>query len=62
VVRLRFALDAFAGAALAVSSEGGSLASSVRTGLAAMRGRFLGFVAKAAIAVVMVVVVVAALL
>jgi hypothetical protein len=53
---------AFAGAALAVRSEGGSTEHSIRTGLAAMRGRLLGFVVKAAIAVVMVVIVAAAVL
>jgi hypothetical protein len=46
---------AFAGAALAVRSEGGSVEDSVTTGLAAMRGRLLGFVVKAGIAVAMVV-------
>jgi hypothetical protein len=51
---------AFAGAALAVRSEGGSVESAVGTGLAAMRGRFLGFVLKSAIAVVMVVLLAAA--
>lgn len=53
---------AFVGAALAVQSEGGSLAVSMRTGLAAMRGRLLGFVIKTAIAVVMVVIVAVAVL
>jgi len=53
---------AFAGAALAVRSEGGSLEDSVTTGFAALKGRFLGFVAKAAIAAVMVVVVAVAAL
>jgi hypothetical protein len=53
---------AFAGAAFAVRSEGGSLDESVTTGLAALRGRLLGFIVKSAIAVVMVgLVVVAAL-
>jgi hypothetical protein len=47
---------AFAGAALAVRSEGGSLDESVSTGLAALKGRLLGFVLKAALAVVMVIV------
>ena len=45
---------AFAGAALAVRSEGGTADHSLRTGLAAMRGRLLGFVVKSAIAVVRV--------
>jgi uncharacterized protein YqgC (DUF456 family) len=51
---------AFIGAALAVRSEGGSLQESVTTGFAALKGRLLGFVVKAAIAAVMVVVVAAA--
>ena len=50
----------FAGAAFAVASQGGTVASSLRTGLAAMRGRLLGFVLKSAIAVAMVVVLLAA--
>jgi len=49
-------VGAFAGASLAVASEGGGTGSALTTGLAAMRGRFLGFVLKAAIAVVMLVV------
>jgi hypothetical protein len=49
-------LGAFAGAALAVGSEGGTLVDSFRTGLAAMKGRLIGFVLKAALAVVMIVV------
>jgi hypothetical protein len=53
-------LGAFAGAMLAVASEGGELHLAFRTGLAAMRGRLLGFVLKASIAVVMVVVLLAA--
>jgi hypothetical protein len=51
---------AFAGATLAVASEGGTFDHALRTGLAAMRGRLLGFVLKASIAVVMVVVLIAA--
>jgi hypothetical protein len=47
---------AFAGAALAVGSEGGSLDQSIATGFAALKGRLLGFVSKAALAVVMVIV------
>jgi uncharacterized protein len=47
-------VGAFAGAALAVRSEGATVDHSIRTGLAAMRGRLLGFVVKSAIAVVMV--------
>lgn len=53
---------AFAGAALAVRAEGGSLHESVATGLAALKGRLLGFVLKAALAGVMVVVLAAAVL
>lgn len=45
---------AFAGAAVAVRSEGGSMDESITTGLAALRGRLLGFVVKTAIAVVMI--------
>ena len=45
---------AFAGAALAVRSEGATLDESLATGLAAMKGRLLGFVLKAAIAVAMI--------
>jgi uncharacterized protein YqgC (DUF456 family) len=55
-------LGAFGGAALAVASEGGSMGSALTTGLAAMRGRLLGFVLKASIAVVMVVLLLAAAL
>jgi hypothetical protein len=51
---------AFAGAAIAVRSEGGSRESALATGLAAMRGRLLGFVMKSAIAMVMLVVLFAA--
>jgi hypothetical protein len=47
---------AFAGAALAVRSEGGTLGESMTTGFAAMKGRLLGFVVKAALAAVMIVV------
>jgi len=53
---------AFAGAALAVRSEGGSLEESVVTGFAALKGRLLGFVIKAAIAAAMVVIVAVAAL
>lgn len=53
---------AFAGAALAVRSEGGTVDHSIRTGLAAMRGRLLGFVLKAAIGVGMVGIVAAAVI
>lgn len=53
---------AFAGAALAVKLEGASLRDSVATGFAALKGRLLGFVVKAAIAAVMVIVIGAAVL
>lgn len=53
---------AFAGAAIAVRSQGGTMEESITTGLAAMKGRLLGFVVKAALAVVMVVIVAAAAL
>jgi hypothetical protein len=53
---------AFAGAALAVVSEGGSRAAALRTGVAALRGRLLGFVLKVSVAIVMVVVLAAAVL
>jgi hypothetical protein len=55
-------IGAFAGAALAVASEGGARSDAVSAGLAAMRGRLLGFVLKTAIAVVMVILIVAAVL
>lgn len=55
-------IGAFGGAALAVASEGGSVGSALTTGLAAMRGRLLGFVLKASIAVVMIVLLFAAVL
>jgi uncharacterized protein YqgC (DUF456 family) len=47
---------AFTGAALSVMSQGGDVEAALRSGFAALRGRFLGFVVKLAIAVVMVVV------
>jgi len=53
-------LGAFAGAALAVRSEGAGARTALRSGLLAMRGRFLGFVVKLAIAVVMTVIAVTA--
>jgi uncharacterized protein YqgC (DUF456 family) len=53
---------AFAGAALAAASQGRSLDDSLRTGLAALRGRLLGFVVKSAIAVAMVLLLAAAIL
>ncbi len=55
-------VGAFGGAFLAVRSEGGSSDESFSIGLAAMRGRFLGFIIKASLAVVMVGIVVAAVL
>jgi uncharacterized protein YqgC (DUF456 family) len=51
---------AFAGATLASRSEGRTAVSSVHAGMAAMTGRLAGFVVKAAIAVVMIVLIVAA--
>jgi hypothetical protein len=53
---------AFAGASIAVVLQGGTTGSALRTGLAAMRGRLLGFVLKSALAVAMVVIVAAAAL
>lgn len=53
---------AFAGAALAVQSEGGSFQESMATGLAAFKGRLLGFVVKAALAIAMVIVLAVAVL
>jgi hypothetical protein len=55
-------VGAFTGAALASASEGGSIDTSLRAGSAALRGRLLGFVLKASLAVVMVVLVAAAVL
>lgn len=55
-------VGAFAGAALAVVSERGTMGSALSTGLAALRGRLLGFVLKATVAVVMLVVLAAAAL
>lgn len=54
-------LGAFAGASLAVASEGASRAEAIRSGWNALRGRFLGFVVKTAIAVAMIVILLAAL-
>lgn len=53
-------VGAFAGAALAVGSEGASAGEALAAGIAAMKGRLLGFVVKAAIAVAMIVIVAAA--
>ena len=53
---------AFGGAALAVLSEGHGPVTAWTTGLAALRGRLLGFVCKSAIAVVMLVLLAAAVL
>ncbi len=52
---------AFVGAALAVVSEGGTMGAALSTGLAAFRGRLLGFVLKTAVAVVMLMALAAAL-
>ena len=48
---------AFAGAAVVVALEGGTLRDSITTGFAALKGRFIGFVVKVAIAVLMVIVI-----
>ena len=48
---------AFLGAAIASSLESGDVATALSSGWAALRGRFLGFVLKSAIAVVMITVV-----
>lgn len=53
---------AFVGAALAAGSEGHDLASTLNHGMAAMRGRLLGLVAKVAIGVCMVAVLLSAAL
>jgi uncharacterized protein YqgC (DUF456 family) len=53
---------AFIGAAIAVHQEGGTWGDSLTTGFAALKGRLLGFVLKAALAVVMVVVLLAAVI
>jgi len=55
-------VGAFVGAAMAVQSEGGSLRESLVTGFAALKGRFLGFVVKAALGAAMVVIVAVAAL
>jgi len=51
---------AFAGAALATGAEGHGAAAAMQHGLAALRGRLLGFVVKSAIGVLMVVFLLAA--
>ena len=48
---------AFAGATLASSSEGNTASGALRAGFGAFRGRLLGFIVKASIAVVMIVVI-----
>src|SRR5215813_955406 len=55
-------LGALVGAAMAGQSEGGSLRESLVTGFAALKGRFLGFVVKAALGAAMVVIVAVAAL
>lgn len=55
-------VGAFVGAAMAAASEGGSVDRSFRAGVAALRGRLLGFVLKTSLAVVMVVLVLTAVL
>jgi len=51
---------AFGGAALASTAEGQTAAGAMAAGVAAMRGRLLGFIVKASIAVVMIVLILAA--
>jgi uncharacterized protein YqgC (DUF456 family) len=51
---------AFVGAAVASSAEGRSAAGAMSAGFAALRGRLLGFIVKASIAVVMILVILAA--
>ncbi len=51
---------AFTGAALASSSQGNTASGALRAGFIAFRGRLLGFIVKASIAVVMIVVILAA--
>jgi hypothetical protein len=53
---------AFAGAALAVASEGGEAGAALRSGLAALRGRLAGLAVKLAIGVAMVIVLFAGVL
>jgi uncharacterized protein YqgC (DUF456 family) len=53
-------IGAFLGATIASRSEGRTTATAMYAGVAAMRGRLLGFVVKAAIAVVMMIVIFAA--
>lgn len=48
-------LGAFAGAGLAVTSQGGDFGTAVRSGWAALKGRFVGFLMKLAVAVCMIV-------
>lgn len=45
---------AFAGAGLAVMSQGGDLGAALRSGWAALKGRFLGFVIKFVVALLMI--------
>ncbi len=52
---------AFLGAALAVRAEGGSTEHALVTGMAAFRGRLLGFIVKVALAVAMIGLIVVAL-
>jgi len=51
---------AFAGAALATGAEGHGASVAMRRGMAALRGRLLGFILKSALGVLMVVVLLAA--
>jgi hypothetical protein len=53
---------AFFGAAIAVGSEGGTMAHALTSGFAALRGRLLGFVLKTSIAAVMVILIAVSIL
>lgn len=50
-------LGAFAAATLATRASGNTMGDSIRAGYTALKGRFLGFVAKTAIAATMVIIV-----
>ncbi len=53
---------AFLGAALAVSTGGGTMSESLESGFAALRGKLLGFVLKSGIGVTMILIIAAALI
>jgi uncharacterized protein YcfJ len=53
-------VGAFTGATLASKAEGKSASDAMAVGFAAMRGRLLGFIVKASIAVVMIFIILAA--